>query len=141
MKKLVTTSFVYAIISLLAGAFYREFTKFMAHTTATSLSVVHTHLMVLGSVFFLILGLFAATTDLLEKAKADRTIRLYNFSVIAVTAMMFLRGVVQVVLPDPSKAVDAAISGVAGISHVFLFVMVILLFNVLRSVKPLATQE
>ena len=54
-KKLVNLSFIYAIIGLIAGAFYREFTKYLGFVGKTTLSVAHTHILVLGSLIFLIL--------------------------------------------------------------------------------------
>ena len=48
MKKLINTSFLYLILALAAGVFYREFTKFNSFTGKTTLAVVHTHLFVLG---------------------------------------------------------------------------------------------
>lgn len=38
------------------GVFYREFTKVDGFTSFTTLSVVHTHYLMLGMVFFLIVG-------------------------------------------------------------------------------------
>ena len=40
MKKLINTSFVYFILAMIAGVFYREFTKFYNFTEKTTLSVV-----------------------------------------------------------------------------------------------------
>ncbi len=138
MKKLINTAFVYTIVALLAGAFYREFTKFMNYSEGTSLAFVHTHLMVLGAVFFLIIALFAASTDLLLHPKFERTIRLYHFSVIAMVGMMFVRGITQIMMPDVSRAIDFSISGLAGLSHICMLVSFILLFRELKAIQPTA---
>ncbi len=71
-KKLVNLSFIYAIIGLIAGAFYREFTKYLGFVGKTTLSVAHTHILVLGSLIFLILGLFSMNLKL-ENEKTFRT--------------------------------------------------------------------
>ena len=47
---MINTSFVYLILALISGVFYREFTKFNGFTEKTTLGVVHTHLFVLGVV-------------------------------------------------------------------------------------------
>jgi hypothetical protein len=56
MKRLMNASVVYAILGLMDGVFYREFTKVNGFTSFTTLSVVHTHYLMLGMVFFLIVG-------------------------------------------------------------------------------------
>ena len=55
MKKLFNLSFFYLILGLALGIFFREFTKFNAFTGITTLSAAHTHTLVLGFIFFLIL--------------------------------------------------------------------------------------
>lgn len=55
MKKLFNLSFFYLILGLALGIFFREFTKFNAFTGITTLSTAHTHTLVLGFIFFLIL--------------------------------------------------------------------------------------
>ncbi len=72
MKKLINTSFLYLILALAAGVFYREFTKFNSFTGKTTLAVVHTHLFVLGVLLFLILALFVnINPDLLKDSFLD----------------------------------------------------------------------
>lgn len=53
MKRLMLASIIYAVLALVGGVFYREFTKLNGFTI---LSVVHTHYLILGMVFFLIVG-------------------------------------------------------------------------------------
>ena len=48
MKKFVNYAFIYAILAMAGGVFYREFTKFCGFTEWTALSVVHTHYFILG---------------------------------------------------------------------------------------------
>ncbi len=57
MKRYINYSIIYAVLALVGGVFYREFTKMNGYTAWTSLSVVHTHYFILGMMFFLILGL------------------------------------------------------------------------------------
>lgn len=57
MKKFVNYAFIYAILAMASGVFYREFTKFCGFTAWTTFSVVHTHYFILGMIFFIVLGL------------------------------------------------------------------------------------
>ena len=54
MKKTVNYAMIYAILSMIGGVFYREFTKFQGFSGRTDLAFVHTHLFLLGMVMFLI---------------------------------------------------------------------------------------
>ena len=51
MKKYYLSSIVYALLALAGGVFYREFTKGFSFTGQTTLSVVHVHYFVLGTIF------------------------------------------------------------------------------------------
>lgn len=53
MKRLMNASIVYGVLGLIGVVFYREFTKLNGFTI---LSVVHTYYLILGMVFFLIVG-------------------------------------------------------------------------------------
>ena len=55
MKRYMNTALLYAILAMIGGVFYREFTKFNGFTGKTTLGVVHTHYFLLGMVFFLLL--------------------------------------------------------------------------------------
>lgn len=52
MKKLYNAAFIYLIIGLLSGVFAREYTKAQGIKGSTMLQLVHTHVLVLGFVFF-----------------------------------------------------------------------------------------
>ena len=54
-QKLISSAFRYAIAGLACGVFYREFTKFTAFTGKTTLAFTHLHLLVMGTLLFLIL--------------------------------------------------------------------------------------
>ena len=53
MKKYYYISFTYLMLGLIAGVFYRELTRMSDFTGETVLKGVHTHILVLGFVFFL----------------------------------------------------------------------------------------
>ena len=57
MKKLWNLAFGYFFAAMAGGVFYREFTKYFGFTGETALGYLHVHLLVLGTVLFLFLGL------------------------------------------------------------------------------------
>ena len=61
MKKYLYMSTTFLVLGLLSGIFYREFTKFAGFEGSTVLSAVHSHLLILGFIFGLILLLFEKT--------------------------------------------------------------------------------
>ena len=64
MKKYINLALIYAVCALMAGVFYREFTKWNGFTGVTTLGKVHTHLFMLGMFLFLLVALFAQNHDL-----------------------------------------------------------------------------
>lgn len=126
MKRYINYSIVYAVLALVAGVFYREFTKMNGYTDWTTLSVVHTHYFILGMMFFLILGLISLNIDF----KSNRAVLFYNIELnltigLNLTAIMLVvRGIVQIL---GFNVVSALISGIAGIGHIVLGVSLILI--------------
>lgn len=53
MKKIYYAALSYLIAGLISGLFYRSFTRANDFTGDSQLSVVHTHLLTLGMLFFL----------------------------------------------------------------------------------------
>lgn len=66
MKRIINTAIVYFIFAMAGGVFYREFTKWNGYTEPTTLGVLHVHLLVMGTLLFLITALFAKVTMLAE---------------------------------------------------------------------------
>ncbi|WP_317367301.1 DUF2871 domain-containing protein [uncultured Tyzzerella sp.] len=133
MKKLINISFIYFILAMISGVFYREFTKFFNFTDKTTLSFTHSHLLTLGTVLFLILSLFSINTDLLSHKKFKTFLRFYNISLPFMIIMMIIRGVIQVLNVNISSGANAAISGMAGIAHMLMLVSFIILFVILKN--------
>ena len=120
MKKFVNYAFIYAILAMAGGVFYREFTKFCGFTAWTTLSVVHTHFFILGMMFFLLLGLVEKNIHFMDQ-KTNRAVIVYHVGLNITAIMLFIRGVLQVTAADTlSHGMDAAISGIAGIGHLAL---------------------
>ena len=65
MKRYINTALLYAILAMVGGVFYREFTKFFGFTGKTTLSFVHTHYFMLGMVFFILLLLLEKQDSLI----------------------------------------------------------------------------
>lgn len=133
MKKIINTSFLYAILAMIGGVFYREFTKFNDFAGKTTLSVVHTHLFMLGMVFFLLILLLSKHyKNLIEDKKFKLFYYIYNGGLLLATAMFVWRGVLQVLGSDISSGLNASISGIAGIGHILLSVGIVIFFAILK---------
>ncbi len=134
MKRYANASFLYALIAMAGGVFYREFTKFSGFTGKTALSVVHTHYFLLGMVFFLLL-LLLEKSFAFSGEKTGRVLALYHTGLNLTGAALLARGIAQVLALPLSRAADASLSGVAGIGHLLLGVsMVLLLLRVRKKV-------
>lgn len=132
MKRYMNTALLYAILAMVGGVFYREFTKFNGFTAKTTLSVVHTHYFMLGMVFFLLL-LLLEKSFAFTGPKTGRVLAVYHIG-LNLTAVMFLvRGVLQVLGTPLSAGMTAAISGVAGIGHILLGLSLVLVLLQIRS--------
>ena len=121
------------IVGLVGGVFYREFTKFNGFVGKTSLGVVHTHFIVMGMVMFLLLAcLVKAMPGLIENKRFKQFYTVYNIALPFMGAMFIVRGVVQVLAIELAKGPNAAISGIAGISHILMAVALFMLFSALK---------
>ena len=134
MKRCMNASLLYAILAMVGGVFYREFTKFNGFTARTTLGVVHTHYFLLGMVYFLLLLLLEKSFSFMG-AKTERVLTAYQVGLNLTAVMFVVRGVPQVLGTELSTGMNAAISGIAGIGHILLGIsMVMLLLQVKKSV-------
>ena len=132
MKKSLNYSLSYAILAMVCGVYYSEFTKFMGFDGVTMLSKAHPHFFILGAFLFLIIALFSQSLDL-EKEKTFRVfMRLYNIGLPLTVLMMILRGTLEVLGAPISKGLSASISGIAGIGHILTGVGFVLLLLSLK---------
>ena len=133
MKKCLNISLVYAIAGLAGGVFYREFTKLNGFDGVTVLGKVHTHLLLLGMIVFLIAALFCAHFKSLPERKTFKAFMVvYNIGVPMTAIMMAVRGVTEVLKLELTRVVNAAISGFSGIAHIITGVGIILLILSLK---------
>ena len=135
MKRYMNMALLYAVLAMVGGVFYREFTKFNGFTAKTTLGVVHTHYFLMGMVFFLLLLLLEKSFSF-TGAKTGRILVLYHIGRNLTAVMFVVRGVTQVLGTALSSGMSAAISGMAGIGHILLGVsLILLLLQVKRSVS------
>ena len=135
MKRYMNLSLLYAILAMVGGVFYREFTKFNGFTGKTTLGVVHTHYFLLGMVFFLLLLLLEKSFSF-TGAKTGRILVAYQVGLNLTAVMFVVGGITQVLGISLSSGMDAAISGIAGIGHILLGIsLVLLLMQIKRSVS------
>ena len=134
MKRYMNMALLYAVLAMVGGVFYREFTKINGFTAKTTLAVVHTHYFLLGMVFFLLLVLLEKSFSF-TGPKTGRVLAVYHIGLNLTVVMFVVRVIVQVLGTALSAGMDAAISGIAGIGHILLGIsMVLLLMQIRRSV-------
>lgn len=108
MKRHVKFALVYAVLAMVCGVFYREFTKAYDFTGDTALGKLHTHLFILGMVVFLLFAIFDGKFNLQKHRLYLPFIIIYNAGVglmcimLAVRAYAKLRG--QTFLTEPYRA-------------------------------------
>lgn len=138
MKKYINLAILYAILAMVGGIFYREFTKYMGFTSYTTLSVLHTHYFILGMILFLILGILEKITAFSD-TKIRKLIFTYNVGLNLTVIMLLVRGICQVRQTPLSVASDSMISGLAGVGHLILGISLILvLFKIKRAVDSMS---
>lgn len=134
MKRYMNLALLYAVLAMVGGVFYREFTKFNGFTGKTTLGVVHTHYFLLGMVFFLLLLMLEKNFSF-TGTKTGPVLIAYQVGLNLTVVMFVVRGITQVLGTALSSGMSAAISGIAGIGHILLGVsLVLLLLQVKRSV-------
>lgn len=123
IKRCADRALAYAVTAMACGVFYREFTKFSHFTGQTRLSVLHTHYFLLGMFFFLVLML-AEKAFSFSGQNTGRVLAVYQAG-LNITGLGFLmRGLTQVLGTPLSRAMDASVSGIAGIGHILMLSLI-----------------
>lgn len=95
-KILLNFAFTSLLLSLMSGAFYREFTKSFVYSGKTSLSLVHGHLFLLGFILPILVYILIHI-EIISANTLDRFLGFYklglNFTILA----MFIKGLAVVV--------------------------------------------
>ncbi|MHA0855326.1 DUF2871 domain-containing protein [Paenibacillus sp. CMAA1364] len=115
MKKLYYTSFVYAILGLLSGLAYREITKHSDYNGETVMVAVHTHILVLGFLFFLIALILAKLFHIHEAKSFGAWYIVYNVGLLISVGTLATRGMLQINGGDISF-----LPHIAGLGHTIL---------------------
>ena len=126
MKKIYGASFIYLILGLIFGVFYREFTVLQGYEGRTQLSVLHTHALVLGTLFFLIVMLIDHVSDLSRKKSFMYWMATYNVGLLGILVTMLIRGMGQVLTWELS-----GLNHVAGLFHVIIDIAFVWFFIML----------
>ncbi|MEK4511420.1 DUF2871 domain-containing protein [Paenibacillus anaericanus] len=126
MKKLYYTSFFYVILGLLAGVAYREITKMNDFTGDTVLVALHTHILVLGFIFFIITLILAKLFNVHEAKSFGAFFYVYNFGLLITIGTMATRGMLQINGEDISF-----LPHIAGLGHAILGAGIIWLLVIL----------
>ena len=135
MRKHIDIAIAYASAALAFGVYYRELTMIMGFTGITMLSKVHPHLFMLGMAVFLFASLFSERRAI-EKTRTYRPFMIcYNIGLLLTALMMALRGTLEITGYTFTKALDASISGIAGIGHILLGAGMILFLASIRNSK------
>lgn len=132
LKRYGNLALLYAVIAMVFGVFYREFTKFNGFTGHTNLAVMHTHYFILGMFFFLALMLLEKNFAFSGQKRTKTILIVYNAGLNIAGLGFLLRGLNQVWGTALSKGMDGAISGIAGLGHILLGVSIVLLLLQIR---------
>ena len=131
IEKYLKVSFLYAILAMVGGVFYREFTKFNGFYGKTTLSLVHTHYFILGMFMFLILLLFEKNFLISDDKLIKKTV-FYQIGLNITVLAFLMRGICQTLEMNIPKGFDASISAVAGIGHILIGMSLILILIDIR---------
>lgn len=137
MKLSFIASCVYLVLGISSGLFYREFTKTHGFPdgASTQLSVVHTHLLVLGFLVFLLVLILDRLFSLGRDPLFPWFFWVYNAGLLTTAGAMVAHGMLTVL----GQSSSAAIAGIAGTGHILLTIALALFLVALgRRVKAAA---
>ncbi|MEC3915481.1 DUF2871 domain-containing protein [Nocardia sp. CDC160] len=124
MKQLYYAAALYTLLGLFSGLFYCDFTKSHNFTGKTELAVTHTHLLALGTLFFLIVLALDKQFDLSSQRVFGWFFWTYNTAVLWTVACMTAIGI-RTVQGRPESDLLAHVSG-GG--HILLTIAFVLFF-------------
>ena len=115
MKKLYNAAYTYLIIGLLSGVFAREFAKAKGIQGTTLLNLLHTHVLVLGFLFFLIALALSKSFAFHEAKSFNMWFIVYNVGLVLTVSSLAARGLLQI-----NGADFKGLSHIAGMSHTII---------------------
>lgn len=135
MKKLYYAALLYMIIGLAGGLFYRIYTMDLEFDGFTQLSVVHTHLLTLGMIFFLIVMVLEKAFQLSQSKWFNLFFWHYNAGLLLTAGMMTVHGIITLNGGDSSPMT----AGISGLGHIIISAGLVFLFVALY--KRLTEQQ
>lgn len=121
----VISAGVYLVLGLAGGLFYRELTK--AHgfpeSSVSQLGVLHTHLLTLGFIFFLVILVLDRVFGLGGDKLFKPFFWIYNGGLALTVGTMAVHGTLTVLGEEST----AAVSGIAGMGHIIVTVALLIL--------------
>ncbi|MGW1774695.1 DUF2871 domain-containing protein [Streptomyces sp. NPDC002104] len=127
MRKSYVAAHVYMIVGVISGLYYRELTKINDFEGETQLGVLHTHLLALGMLVFLIVLGLDKVFGLSGTKQFTYFFWFYNAGLSITCLSMLYRGT-QTVLGNEVPELFAL---VGGLGHIILTVGLVLLFILL----------
>ena len=127
MKRLFNLSFFYLILGLALGVFFREFTKLNDFSGATTLNVAHTHTLVLGFIFFLVIVILEKVFTISNIKYFNIWLITYNIGLLSLISTLVARGILEILNKD-----FAGLPHIAGTSHSILGLSLIWLMIILK---------
>lgn len=129
---------VYLVLGLAGGLFYRELTKShdFPETSVSQLGVLHTHLLTLGFLFFLIVLVVDRVFGLGKDKLFLPFFWIYNAGLVLTAGTMAVHGTLTVLGEDTS----AAVAGIAGMGHIIVTVALLILMVSLTRIVWAATR-
>ena len=115
MKKLYNAAFTYLIIGLLSGIFAREYARAQGIQGKTLLNILHTHVLVLGFLFFLIALALSKLFAVHEAKGFNAWFIVYNVGLVLTVSALAARGLLQI-----NGADFKGLSHIAGTSHAII---------------------
>ncbi|MDX2969305.1 DUF2871 domain-containing protein [Kribbella solani] len=134
MRKIYVAAHVYMILGLISGLYYRELTKAKDFTGDSQLGVVHTHILALGMLFFLIVLALEKLFTLTSGKLFNGFFWVYNAGLALTVAMLLTRGTMTVLGHQPGPALD----GISGLGHITITLGLIFFFVNLGKCLPTA---
>lgn len=113
-------SFTFLVMGLVAGVFYREFTKVNQFVGDTRLSVLHTHTLVLGFVVLLVFYLLIRNYSMERVLSLKKSYLIYVSGLTFTLVMMIFIGIYQITAQGQDLINIKAIEGMSGLGHIIL---------------------
>ena len=132
MRKIYVAAHVYMILGLVSGLYYRELTKAKDFTGDSQLGIVHTHILALGMLFFLIVLVLEKQFTLTSGKLFDAFFWVYNAGLALTIGMMLVRGT----MPVLGHQAGAALDGISGLGHIVITLGLIFFFVNLGKCLP-----